>query len=159
IELAPRLIVGSTEDRLAEIGLYADLARASGKTVVWAPLLHTTFVPGQGGRQLEEAARHQAEGVQVVPQVGCRPPELRFEFSRASFGLDNNPFWRPIMAKPRAERAVLFADPAFRSALVAQTRGFAAALARDWDQIVLRLPASERTRALQDRSVAAIAAE
>jgi N-acyl-D-amino-acid deacylase len=159
IELAPRLIVGSTDDRLAEIGFYADLARASGKTVVWAPLLHTTFVPDQGVRQLEEAARHQAEGVQIVPQVGCRPLELRFEFARPSFGLDNNPFWRPIMAKPRAERVRLFADPAFRGALVAQTRGFAAALAKEWDQIVLRLPASDRTRALQDRSVASIAAE
>jgi N-acyl-D-aspartate/D-glutamate deacylase len=158
IELAPRLIVGSTADRIAEIGLYAELARASGKTVVWAPLFHTSFVPDQGEACLAEAARLQAEGVTVVPQIGCRPLELRFDFARPGFGLDNNPFWRPIMAKPREERRRLFADPAFRRELVGQTKGFVMALAREWSQIVLRLPQSPRTRALQDQSVAAIAA-
>jgi N-acyl-D-aspartate/D-glutamate deacylase len=159
IELAPKLIVGSTDDKLEEIGLYADLARASGKTVVWAPLLHTTFVPDQGEACLAEAARLQAEGVRVVPQVGCRPLELRFDFARPGFGLDNNPFWRPIMAKPREERRRLFADPAFREQLTGVSRGFVMALARDWSQIVLRLPQSERTLALQDRSVESIATE
>jgi N-acyl-D-aspartate/D-glutamate deacylase len=159
IELAPKIIVGSTDDRIAEIGMYAELARASGKTVVWAPLLHSTFVPDQGERSLEEAARLQADGVRVVPQVGCRPLELRFDFAKRGFGLDNNPFWRPIMAKPREERVRLFADPAFRAQLGASSRGFVMALAKEWDQIVLRLPQSERTRALQDRSVAQIAAD
>jgi N-acyl-D-aspartate/D-glutamate deacylase len=159
IELAPKLIVGSTDDRLKEIDFYAELARASGKLVVWAPLFHTPFVPDQGERSLDAAARLQGSGVRVMPQVGCRPLELRFDFARPGFGLDNNPFWRPIMAKPRAERARLFADPAFRAQLTANARGFVAALARDWDQIVLRIPQSERTRGQQDRSVAAIAAE
>jgi N-acyl-D-amino-acid deacylase len=159
IELAPKIIVGSTEDRIAEIGLYAELARASAKTVVWAPLFHTTFVPDQGERSLAEAARLQAEGLRVVPQVGCRPLELRFDFAKPGFGLDNNPFWRPIMAKPRDERRRLFADPEFRTRLGAQSRGFVMALAKEWSQIVLRLPQSDRTRALQDRSVADIAAE
>src|SRR5262249_20329996 len=146
IELAPKLIVGSTEDRLTEIGFYADLARASGKTVVWAPLFYSSFVPDQGERSLAEAARLQASGVSVGPQVGCRPLELRFDFARPGFGLDNNPFWRPIMAKPQEERRRLFGDPAFRAELAATARGFVAALARTWDRIVLRLPQSERTR-------------
>jgi N-acyl-D-amino-acid deacylase len=160
IELAPRLIVGSTDDKILEMASYAELARASGKMVVWAPLLHTTFVPDQADACLAEAARLQAEGVQVVPQVGCRPLELRFDFARPGFGLDNNPFWRPIMAKPREERRRLFADREFRNQLATQSKAFfVAALAREWDQLVLRLPQSERTAALQDRSVAAIAAE
>jgi N-acyl-D-aspartate/D-glutamate deacylase len=158
IELAPRLIVGSTEDRLAEMGLYAELARASGKTVVWAPLFHTPFAPDQGEACLEEARRLQASGVQVVPQVGCRPLELRFDFARPGFGLDNNPFWRPIMAKPREERRRLFAAPEFRAELASQSNGFVMALAGNWNHIVLRLPQSPRTADLQDRSVAAIAA-
>jgi N-acyl-D-amino-acid deacylase len=159
IELAPRLIIGSTDDKLEEMGVYAELARASGKTVVWAPLLHTTFVPDQGEACLAEAARLQAQGVRVVPQVGCRPLELRFDFARAGFGLDNNPFWRPIMAKPREERRRLFADPSFRAEIAGVSRGFVMALAREWSQVVLRLPQSDRTRSLQDRSVESIAAE
>ncbi len=157
IELAPRLIVGSTDDKLAEIATYAELARASGKTVVWAPLLQSSFVPDQGVACLDEAGRLQAEGVQVVPQVGCRPLELRFDFARSGFGLDNNPFWRPIMAKPREERRRMFADPGFREQLAGMSTGFVVALARDWSQIVLRLPQSARTRGLQDQSIAAIA--
>jgi N-acyl-D-aspartate/D-glutamate deacylase len=159
IELAPKLIVGSTDDKLAEIASYAELARVSGKTVVWAPLLHTTFVPDQAEACLAEAERLQTSGVKVVPQVGCRPLELRFDFAKAGFGLDNNPFWRPIMQKPREERLRLFRDPAFREELSGVSRGFVAALAREWDQIVLRLPQSERTAKLQDRSVASIASE
>jgi N-acyl-D-aspartate/D-glutamate deacylase len=158
IELAPKLIVGSTADKIAEIGSYAELARASGKTVVWAPLLQTSFVPDQGVACLDEAARLQAAGVRVLPQVGCRPLELRFDFAKAGFGLDNNPFWRPIMAKPRDERRRMFADPAFRAQLAGMSSGFVVALARQWEQIVLRLPQSPRTRSLQDQSVAAIAA-
>jgi N-acyl-D-aspartate/D-glutamate deacylase len=159
IELAPRLIVGSTDDKLEEIASYAELARASGKTVVWAPLLHSTFVPDQADACLAEAARLQAGGVTVVPQVGCRPLELRFDFARPGFGLDNNPFWRPIMAKPREERRRLFADAGFREQLAGVSRGFVMALAREWSQIVLRLPQSARTAGLRDRSVASIAAE
>jgi N-acyl-D-aspartate/D-glutamate deacylase len=160
IEIAPRLIVGSTDDKIEEIASYAELARASGKTVVWAPLLHSVFVPDQGVACLDEAARLQASGLDVVPQVGCRPLELRFDFAASGFGLDNNPIWRPIMAKSRDERRRLFADPAWRQEMAAiGARGFVMALAKEWDHIVLRLPQSERTRALQDRSVTAIAAE
>jgi len=159
VELAPRLLVGSTEDRIEEIGFYAELARASAKLVVWAPLFQTSFVPDQGERCLDEAARLQREGVNVTPQVGCRPLELRFDFARPGFGLDNNPFWRPIMAKSREERTRLFGDPAFRESLTVNSRGFVMALAREWSQIVLRIPGGERTRALQDHSVAEIAAE
>ena len=53
----------------------------------------------------------------------------------------------------------MFRDPAFREELSGLSRGFVAALAREWDQIVLRLPQSERTAKLQDRSVASIATE
>jgi N-acyl-D-aspartate/D-glutamate deacylase len=159
IEIAPRLIVGSTEDKLEEIAGYAELARASGKTVVWAPLLHSIFVPDQGAACLDEAARLQQSGVDVLPQVGCRPLELRFDFATSGFGLDNNPIWRPIMAKPREERRRLFADPAWRREMSDPSRGFVMALVKEWDHLVLRLPQSERTRGLQDRSVTSIAAE
>ena len=43
--------------------------------------------------------------------------------------------------------------------MLAQSKGFVMALAREWTQIVLRIPQSDATRALQDKSVATIAAE
>ena len=105
------------------------------------------FVPGQARRAASTRPRRlQASGVQVVPQVGCRPLELRFDFATPGFGLDNNPFWRPIMAKPREERRRLFADPAFRDELRGMRAAFVAALARGWDRLVLRLPAADAHR-------------
>lgn len=157
IEAAPATIIGSGEDKLAEQEFFAELARASGKTVVWAPLFQSPFLPGVERRLLDAAAAFQRNGVRVVPQVGCRPLELRFDFAAPAFGLDNNPIWRPIMALPRDERRRRFGDPAFRDELRAMPGPFVAALAHGWDRLVLRLPASERTGAWQDRSVVEIA--
>jgi N-acyl-D-aspartate/D-glutamate deacylase len=158
IEIAPQMVVGSSEERLAEQAFFAELARASGKVVSFAPLFQVPFMPGTAERCLEDAAGLQRSGAQVVPQVGCRPVELRFDFAVPGFGLENNPVWRPFMAKPREERRRLFGDPSFRAELAAMEGGFVASLAETWDRLVLRLPASEATRRWQDRSVADIAA-
>ncbi len=157
VELAPATTVAGPDDKLAEVALFAELARAAGCPVVFAPLFAMGFAPGVAERVLAETAALQAGGVAVVPQVGCRPLEVRFDFARTAFALENNPFWRPIMAEPPAARRARFADPGFRATLAAAT-GFAAALAPTWDRIVLRVAATDRLRLLQDRSVAEIAA-
>jgi len=157
IEIAPRTTIGPPADKAEEQRSFAGLARASGKVVSWAPLLDNPFAPGSAQQIIAEAAELQARGVQVVPQVGCRPLEVRFDFTEPAFYLEQNPFWRPIMAKSRDERRRLFADAEFRAELCRQT-GFVAALAQGWDRLVLRLAASEGVRRWQDRSVAEIAA-
>ncbi|MCW5891607.1 MAG: amidohydrolase family protein [bacterium] len=159
IEVAPvTTVMGTTEERLAEVARFADLARLSGGPVVFAPLFQNPFVDGYEAQCLAEVARLQAEGTAVIPQVGCRPLELRFDFATPGFGLDNNPFWKPFMAQPRAARRRLFADPAFRDELRAMSAGYKIALAATWERLVLRLPGSERTGRWQDRSVVEIAA-
>jgi len=157
IEIAPRTTIGPPADKAEEQRSFAGLARASGKVVSWAPLLDNPFAPGSAQQIMAEAAELQARGVQVVPQVGCRPLEVRFDFTEPAFYLEQNPFWRPIMAKSRDERRRLFGDAEFRAELGRQT-GFVAALAQGWDRLVLRLAASEGVRRWQDRSVAEIAA-
>ena len=159
IEIAPRTTIGAPDDKAAEQAFFARLARASGKVVSWAPLLDNPFAPGSARRLIEDAATLQAQGVQVVPQVGCRPLEIRFDFAAPAFALENNGFWRGIMAKPPAERRRLFGDPGFRAELARFEGGFVAGLAPGWDRLFLRLPASERGQRWRDRSVAAIAAE
>ena len=157
IEIAPRTTIGPPADKAEEQRFFAELARASGKVVSWAPLLDNPFAPGSARKIIEESAAFQGAGVQVVPQVGCRPLEVRFDFTEPAFYLEQNPFWRPIMAKSRDERRRLFAEAEFRAELGRQT-GFVAALAQGWDRLVLRLAASEGVRRWQDRSVAEIAA-
>src|SRR5262249_40911064 len=104
IEGAPRSLIGSPHDKLAAQRFFAEMARASGKRVSWAPLLEPPFAPGSARRILDESAALQADGVQVVPQVGCRPLEVRFDFAEPAFYLEQNPVWRAFMARPREER-------------------------------------------------------
>ena len=157
IEVAPRSTIGSVDDRAAEQQDLAALARASGAMLTWAPLFQSPYQSGAAVGVLDEAAALQRDGALVVPQVGCRPLELRFDFAATGFGLENNPIWRPFMALPRAERRRRFGDPAFRSDLRDMSRGFVAALAPAWDRLVLRLPATPATARWRDRSVAEVA--
>ncbi len=156
IEVAPRTTIAPPAQKGEEQRFFAELARASGKTVSWAPLLESPFAPGTARTVLDDAAALQAEGVAVVPQVGCRPLEVRFDFAEPAFFLEQVPFWRPIMAKPREERRRLFADPAFRAEMGRQT-GFVAGLAPSWERLVLRLAERQELRGWQERSVAEIA--
>src|SRR5438876_7583386 len=75
IEIAPRTTIGPPADKAEEQRFFAELARASGKVVSWAPLLDNPFAPGSARKIIEESAAFQGAGVQVVPQVGCRPLE------------------------------------------------------------------------------------
>ena len=156
IELAPKSTIGPPADKAAEQHFFAELARASGGVVSWAPLHESPFAPGAARQVLDEAAEFQARGRTVVPQVGCRPLEVRFDLLEPAFYLENNPFWREIMARPRAERRRLFGMPEFR-AEVGRQRGFVAGLTRSWDQLYCRLPGSASTARWQDRSVVEIA--
>lgn len=160
IEIAPRNLLGTAEDKIHDQQFYAELAEQSGKLVSWAPLLHNPFEPEGALRVIEDAARWQARGVKVVPQVGCRPLEVRITFGSSSIATENNPFWRPILAKPEAERKALLASPQFRDELRSMSRGggWVAALGPSWKQIFLRWSPAREHAAWLDQSVADIAA-
>ena len=139
-EVAPLHVIGGTDAKADDQRFYAEVAAASGRPVTWAPLLHSPFDP-QGCLQLIEAARaNQARGIAVVPQVGCRPLEIRISFAASSIATENNPFWKPILHKPIAERRALFASSDFRDELRAMSPAGAwvAALGPSWEQIFLR---------------------
>ncbi|HXQ22287.1 MAG TPA: amidohydrolase family protein [Candidatus Acidoferrales bacterium] len=140
-EVAPRHTIGGTDGKAEDQQFYAEVATASGRPVTWAPLQHSPFDPQGCLRLIEEAAAAQARGAPVVPQVGCRPLEIRVSFSASSIAIENNPFWRPIMQKPETERRALFASTGFRDGLRAMSPSgsWVAALAPSWEQIFLRL--------------------
>jgi N-acyl-D-aspartate/D-glutamate deacylase len=159
VEVAPLHLIGAADDKREDQRFYAQVAAACGRPLSWAPLLHSPFEPDGALRVLEDAAAMQAKGWQVVPQVGCRPLEVRVNFGVSGIATENNPFWRPILAKPEAERRELLRSAAFRDELRAMSSGggFVAALGPSFEQIFLRwspLPQHERWI---DASVAAIA--
>jgi len=139
-EVAPLHVIGSTDSKADDQRFYGEVAVASGRPVTWAPLLHSPFDPQGCLRLIEEARAAQARGIPVVPQVGCRPLEIRISFGASSIATENNPFWKTILHKPVAERRALFASPAFRDELRAMSPAGAwvAALGPSWEQIFLR---------------------
>ena len=159
IEVAPRSLLGTPDDKMQELDLFGKLARISGKTVTFAPLHDSPFFPGSAQAILAAASARRAQGESVVPQVGCRPLELRFDFAKASFGLENNGFWKPIMHKSREDRRALFASAAFREQLRGFETNFKALLTPSWERMFLRVPAKAENARFTDVSVAAIAAE
>ena len=140
IEVAPLHLIGSTEAKSEDQRFYAELSAISGRPVTWAPLLHSPFDPQGCLRLIDEARAEQARGVRVVPQVGCRPLEVRVSFGASSIATENNPFWRPILHKPADERRALFASSAFRDELraLSPSGSWVAALAPSWEQIFLQ---------------------
>jgi N-acyl-D-amino-acid deacylase len=139
-EIAPRHTIGGTDGKSEDQRFYVEVAKASGRPVTWAPLQHSPFDPEGALRLIEEARAAQADGAHVVPQVGCRPLEIRISFGASSIATENNPFWRSIFHKPEAERRALFASAAFRDELRAMSPAgsWVAALAPSWQQIFLR---------------------
>jgi N-acyl-D-aspartate/D-glutamate deacylase len=159
IEVAPRSLLGTPDDKLAELDLFDRLARVSGKLVSFAPLHDNPFFPGSAQSILAAAAGRRARGANVVPQVGCRPLELRFDFRAPCFGLENNSFWRPILHEPIAARRAMFAARSSAPGCAATDAGFKALLTPSWERMFLRVPAIAAHRPLVDVSVAAIARE
>ena len=160
IEVAPLHLLGSVEDKLADQAFYADVARACGRPVTWAPLLANPFDPSGALRLIEQAAAEQRSGARVIPQVGCRPLEVRISFESAGIAIANNPFWSPIVALPKTERIAKLTSRAFRDDLRSMSSGggFVAALGPSWEHILLRLSAHPAHAPWIDQSIAQIVA-
>jgi N-acyl-D-aspartate/D-glutamate deacylase len=161
VEVAPLHLLGSTQDKLDDQKFYVELARASGRPVTWAPLLCNPFDPEGCLQVIEDAAAAQRQGFAVHPQVGCRPLEVRISFEVGGIAIANNPFWRPIVEKPRAERLATLRSKEFRDGLREMSSGgrWVAALGPSWGQIFLRLSSRSEHAAHLDASIAHIAAE
>jgi N-acyl-D-aspartate/D-glutamate deacylase len=160
IEIAPLHLLAGTEDKLQDQAFYTELAHQSDAVVTWAPLLQSPFDPDGCLRIIEAAADAQRAGAKVYPQVGCRPLEVRISFDVAGIAVANNPFWRPVLAKPKDERRALFASRSFRDELRAlSSHGrWVAALGPGWDAIFVRLSPVGAHQELRDQSIATIAA-
>ncbi len=160
VEVAPLNLMGGADDKLEDQRFYAEVARAACRPVTWAPLLANPFDPSAALRIIEAAAEAQRGGAFVVPQVGCRPLEVRISFETAGIAIANNPFWRPILEQPRAERRARLASREFRDEIRAMSSGggFVAALAPSWAHILPRLSANAAHAPWIDRSIADIVA-
>ena len=126
-----------------------DLQREVGRPFTWTALLTIKGYPYHEGVIAEhDAAR--AEGVEVWPQVSCRP--LVFQMNLAEpFTLNMRQSFKELMGKTREERKEAYADESWRAKAWADVGGKV-----DWSS--LTVAESERTE-LVGRSVVDMAAE
>ncbi len=132
-----------------------ELQRHVGRPFTWTALLTVKGYPYHE----KVVAEHDAarlEGVEVWPQVSCRP--LVFQMNMAEpFTLNMRPSFAALMDTTREERKAAFRDPAWRAATWDDVGGGLGRLPFNWAAISVAESASHPE--LVDRPVAELAAE
>ncbi|HKA15684.1 MAG TPA: amidohydrolase family protein [Myxococcota bacterium] len=147
-------VMQATVGRDLFIPQLGEIAQAIGKTVSWTALLQGLFGPDGHRRALELNAKLQEQGIDVVPQVSCRPLVLEFQFS-APFPFESLSLFTPVSAADREGKKRIYADPEWRARF--RERASEGAITRNWDAIAISDCPGQPD--LAERSVAAVAAE
>ncbi len=100
----------------------AALQAKIGRPVSWTALLAGLLGPGSHRRLLEASEKLQREGLEVIPQVSCRPLMFEFQF-KAPFIFESLPLFAPVSAADPEGKKRIYADPEFR-AKFREARGF-----------------------------------
>lgn len=92
---------------------FTRIAKRTGKPISWTALLGSTFGPEGHRGILAEAEKLQKEGLQIFPQVTCRP--LLFEFQwKAPFPFEMLPMFQVVSEADFEGKKRLYADPTWR---------------------------------------------
>ncbi|MFN3231899.1 MAG: N-acyl-D-amino-acid deacylase family protein [Alphaproteobacteria bacterium] len=135
---------------LKELG---KIAKDNNTTVSWTALLAGLFGPGGHRKQLDRTAEMVENGVNVIPQVACRP--LNFEFQwETPFPFEPMPLVGDLGGVSREERLAAYADPEWRQQF---TESLLPVFQGWWDRTVIA--DYEPDRSLEERKLADIAAE
>lgn len=136
-----------------------ELAADSGRPVVVAALLHNSTNPQVTFDDLRDIAAAQSRGRQLWGQVS--PCPLTNEFTlKSPYPFEGLKAWRPAMEAPEAKLPGIYADPSFRQAVrheliqPAKVRLFNG----EWNKLNLLEVKHDRNRALEGKSVGALAA-
>jgi N-acyl-D-aspartate/D-glutamate deacylase len=99
---------------------FAAIQRKTGRPVSWTALLAGAFGPEGHRDVLARSASLQREGVQVVPQVSCRPLMFEYQF-RAPFLFESSPLFAPVSKADFEGKKRIYADPEFRAKFLERT--------------------------------------
>ena len=129
------------------------LQREVGRPFTWTALLTVKGYPYHEKVVAEHDAAW-AEGVQVWPQVSCRPLVFQMNLSEP-FTLNMRPSFAALMDKPKAERVAAYRDPAWRASAWEDVSGGLGRFGVNWAAISV---AESRTHPeLADMPVAEVA--
>ncbi len=137
---------------------YNDVARATGRPLIWQSILHRWADPDMWRRQLEQTAESFRQGAPAYPITNAREFSNRWTLKDAQV-FDELPTWKNVLFLPLEARKAAFRDPDTRRKMafeaVEDTRpiGFS----RRWDLVYIRKTRPEHKR-WENRSVAEYAA-
>jgi N-acyl-D-amino-acid deacylase len=131
------------------------LQREVGRPFTWTALLTVKGYPYHE-KVIAEHDAAWAEGVQVWPQVSCRPLVFQMNLSEP-FTLNMRPSFAALMDTPKDQRIAAYRDPAWRASTWEEVSGRSGGFALNWDAISIAESAAHPE--LVDRPVAVVAAE
>ena len=136
------------------------LAQRSGRPVMVAALLHNPVNGAAVFDDLEAISAANRRGHRLIGQVSCCP--LTMDYTLASpYPVEGLRAWQPALGQEGAALRAVLADPAFRAAVRAEIAAPTTfrLFNGEWDRVHVVEVALAAHRPLEQRSVAAIAAE
>jgi N-acyl-D-amino-acid deacylase len=135
-----------------ELDLLKFLLDESGRRVTWLAIFDLEDKPTASAETLQRSEGLIARG--AIPQMTCRPLIAEIEFkSGMAFSLMRA--WQPAVGQPPEKLKQLYADPEFRSAVVAEmSRGV---LRRNWKRVEVCEVGKPELQSLVGKAVAQIA--
>ncbi len=113
-----------------EVGVYmAEIARRTKSTVTYT-LSQVPGDPTAYRAALESAAQAGREGLNIVPQVPCRPTGMLFGLQSSLHPFITHPTYRPLRELPLADRVARLRQPEVRAALLAEQPETLSSIAR-----------------------------
>jgi N-acyl-D-aspartate/D-glutamate deacylase len=141
----------TTMDDLREIW------RTSGRPVIWAAFFQRDDRPEYVTERLAATEAFHREGVEVVPQISCRPLTMDFTM-RNPYPFEGMQAWRRVMAEPESRWLAVYGDPEFRAELKADLDAKRYAVFRGrWDLVQVLRTSRPEHKALEGQSLADLA--
>jgi N-acyl-D-aspartate/D-glutamate deacylase len=136
---------------------FTELATRHGIAITWTALLADMVGPGSHRRYLEKATQQQEAGLNIVPQVACRPIMFDFNFNEPYPFELLGPF-KAIMQADAQGKLAAYADPQFRAAFKEESAAEAKNVNAGWAQRA-EISRYDPDPSLENQSLAAVAAE
>ena len=154
-----RGVLEVTPPLYAPLEAWARLAKESGRPVSWAVLLQQDAQPDYHRQILKETETFFRQGLEVYPQVSCRPLVMSFSLEDP-YVFEGLPCWQQVFKAPPEERSRVFQDPGFRTAFRHDTTTFPSRIfSGNWETVEIQKAAQPKHQPLVGKNLVEIGRE
>ena len=150
---------GGGADARGRIAYAAQMARRTGRPVLWQSISHSWSRPNHWREMLANTQRvFQDEGLPIFAMTQAKPFQNRYSLLDAQC-FDEFPTWKAAMFSPVPVRKQMFADPALRKKLRAEAieDQSPSVFPKRWDVIIVDHVKLEQNKLLEGKSVQNVA--